>query len=237
MTGEWVDWHRQYEPGSPLSKRLELVRSLLREEIDRRPPGPLRAISMCAGDGRDLLEVLAAHPRRADVAARLIETDPTLAQGARERAAHYDLSGIEVVEANAGHARAYEGAVPADLILVCGVYGNISDADIRTTIFHLPELAAPGAFVVWTRGRFEPDLTPSIRTWFRESGFEEIRFAPVPESTHAAGAHRLVAPPREFDPSVRLFDFLPPGERPASRARARNGPAAPSPVAARVPRG
>lgn len=221
VTSEWTDWHRQYEPGSPLTKRLEVVRALIREELDRRPPGRLRAISMCAGDGRDLLEVLATHPRRSDVTARLVELDAELAEGARARATRRGLTGIEVVEGDAGLAQTYDGAVPADLLLVCGVYGNVSDSDIRATISHLPELAARGACVVWTRGRFEPDLTPAIRTWFWESGFEEIGFVPVPESTMSAGANRLVAPPRPFDPSVRLFQFLPAGERPADRARAR----------------
>lgn len=228
MTSEWVNWHRQYEEGSSLSKRLDVVRTLIRDELDRRPPGPLRALSMCAGDGRDLLEVLASHPRRADVRARLVERDPALAAGARDRIARHRLAGIHVVEGDAGRARVYEGAVPADLLLVCGVYGNISDTDIRNTIAHLPELAAPGAFVAWTRGRFQPDLTTTIRTWFRAAGFEEIRFVPVPGSTMAAGANRLVVPPRPFDLSVRLFEFLAAGERPADRARARR-PAARSP--------
>jgi hypothetical protein len=32
-------------------------------------------ISLCAGQGRDLLGVLADHPRREDVRARLVELD------------------------------------------------------------------------------------------------------------------------------------------------------------------
>ena len=61
---EWVQWHEEYAPGQPLALRLGLVQDLIRSALDERPPGPIRVISMCAGDGRDLLGVLAGHPRR-----------------------------------------------------------------------------------------------------------------------------------------------------------------------------
>ena len=62
--------------GSPLSRRLEIVqghiRSWLREQQDR----PVRVVSACAGQGRDLLEVLATEPSAPSVRARLVELDP-----------------------------------------------------------------------------------------------------------------------------------------------------------------
>jgi hypothetical protein len=41
---------------------------------------------MCAGEGRDLLEVLADHPRSGDVGGRLVELNPELAGRAAARA-------------------------------------------------------------------------------------------------------------------------------------------------------
>ena len=35
---------------------------------------------------------------------------------------------VEIVCADAGGSNAYEGAVPANLLLCCGVFGNVSDA-------------------------------------------------------------------------------------------------------------
>ena len=47
----------------------------LRAELDRAPAGHVRLISLCAGQGRDVIGVLTGHPRRDDVRARLVELD------------------------------------------------------------------------------------------------------------------------------------------------------------------
>jgi len=54
---DWAEWHLDYdEPGSLLSRRLELVQAHLRAELDRAPAGGIRLISLCAGQGRGLGE-------------------------------------------------------------------------------------------------------------------------------------------------------------------------------------
>jgi hypothetical protein len=217
---EWVQWHEGYASGQPLALRLDVVQDLIRSALDSRPPGPIRVISMCAGDGRDLLGVLPGHPRCRDVHARLVELDPELA--ARGAAHAESLSStIDVVNADASETSAYTSAVPADIVLVCGVFGNISDDDIRRTVAALPSLCAPGATVIWTRGTFAPDLTPAIRSWFEASGFTELSFVAVPDTTIGVGANLLTSPPLPSDPNVRLFTFLPREERPSRRSSAR----------------
>lgn len=42
----------------------------------------------------------------------------------------------------------YADAVPADLVLLCGIFGNIPDADVQATVRAAPQLCAPGAEVV-----------------------------------------------------------------------------------------
>ncbi len=207
MTAEptdWRAWHREYdEPDSRLAQRLRVVRGLIREALDRFPPGPIRALSICAGEGRDLLGVLADHPRAGDVRARLVELSPELAATA---AAHAP-PGVEVVCGDASRTSAWTGAVPADLVLVCGVFGNVSDADIRHTVKTLPVLCAAGATVVWTRHRRPPDLTPEVRAWFRDAGFAEIAFVGSDAQLYGVGAHRLVSAPLPFAPDVTMFRF------------------------------
>lgn len=128
----WARWHQNYEdPRSSLSRRLELVERQVRAAIDAAPPGPIRLISMCAGQGRDVVAALIGHPRCGDVTARLVELDPGLVKQARTRAADAALLNVEVVEGDASLTAAYDGAVPAHVVLVCGVFGNISDADIH----------------------------------------------------------------------------------------------------------
>jgi hypothetical protein len=207
MTRDWREWHRAYDDGdaeSPLRRRLVIVQARIRALLDRAPPGPIRVISMCAGEGRDLLGALDGHPRRGDVTGRLVELDPDLAATARAAAP----AGVEVVTGDASTTSAYVGAVPADLVLVCGVFGNIADPDIERTIATLPSLCAPGATVVWTRHRRAPDRTVDIREWFARAGFEELSFDAPDDFLFGVGVHRLVAPARRFEPAVEMFAFV-----------------------------
>ena len=217
MSSEWVAWHEGYAPGQPLTLRLQVVQRELRAALDAAPLGTLRLISMCAGDGRDVLGMLPQHPRRDDVGGLLVELDPSLAATAATRAAELRFTSLEVRRADAGNTDAFAGAVPAHIVMVCGVFGNITDADVKNTVDHLAELSTPGATVIWTRGTFEPDLTPAIREWFRDAGFDELNFTRIPDTTAAVGAHRLRATPRDYKPGVQLFTFLEKELRPSNR--------------------
>jgi hypothetical protein len=204
---DWADWHRAYDdPDSVLSRRLGLVQGHLRAELDRAPAGEIRLISLCAGQGRDVLGVLADHPRGADVRARLVELDEHLAEVARQAATAAGLDGVQVVQGDAGRTDACVGAVPARVVVACGIFGNILPADIHRTVAALPSLCAPEALVVWTRHTRSPDLTPAIRAWFAEAGFREESFDPH-DAASAVGAHRLAGDPVPLEPGRRLFAF------------------------------
>lgn len=205
---DWLGWHEHYaDPDTPLSRRLRLVQRLVRDAVDAAPPGPVRVVSMCAGQGVDLLGALAGHPRREEVRARLVELDWRNAAIARAAFAAAGLPAVDVVTGDASLTDAYAGAVPADVVLVCGVFGNLADADVARTIDHLPGLCAPGATVVWTRHRRPPDLTVEIRSWLARAGFEEVAFEAPEDVLFAVGAHRLRAAPAPLAPGVRLFTF------------------------------
>jgi hypothetical protein len=207
---DWAEWHEPYDdPGSFLARRLAVVQHLTRDALDGAAPGPVCAVSICAGQGRDILGVLASHPRRADVTARLVELDPRNADVARARAAELGLRGIDVVTGDASDTGAYAGAVPADLVLACGLFGNVTDDDVHRTVRLLPCLCAPGATVVWTRHRLDPDLTPTIRAWFDDAGFAEVAFESPGPDRFSVGAHRLRTTPSPLpDPPERLFTFV-----------------------------
>ena len=98
---DWFAWHSPYDdPRSVLSRRLAMVRARLAEDLDGCRPGRVQVVSMCAGQGRDILGVLARHPRAGDVVARLVESDPHNVALARQGAAPF--AGVESVEADAG---------------------------------------------------------------------------------------------------------------------------------------
>jgi hypothetical protein len=204
----WVQWHQEYDdPTSRLSRRLEFVQRRLREAIELAPPGPIRLISTCAGQGRDVLGVLVGHARASDVRALLVELDPHNAEVAQADAAAAGLRGVDVALADAAMTAAYRDAVPADVLLLCGIFGNISDEDVEHTVRNAARLCAPGATVIWTRGRWAPDLTPAIRGWFGESGFEEVGFDSDGDGGFSVGTNRLTADPLPYDESLRLFSF------------------------------
>jgi hypothetical protein len=204
---DWRAWHQDYEDsGSALARRLLSVQEQVRAALDRAAPGPLRTISICAGQGHDLIGVLAEHPRRPDVTARLVELDEDNALRARRAIDAARLDGVEVVIADASITDSYAGFTPANLILLCGVFGNIASADIAKTVGHLPRLCDAEATVIWTRHRHPPDLTPFIRETFKRAGFDELAFEGSPQ--FGIGAHRLLAPPQPFKSNIRLFEFV-----------------------------
>ncbi|MBB4694529.1 class I SAM-dependent methyltransferase [Paractinoplanes abujensis] len=192
MTRDWVRWHDEYDiPGSSLARRLAVVQDCLRPLLDR----PRRVISMCAGDGRDILPLLPAGSR-----AVLVEWDPLLAGRARQSAPE----GVTVVTGDAGMTDPYAAVAPADVLLACGVFGNIPYADTRRTIEALPTLLAPGGTVVWTRAG---SGAAEVRDVFAGNGFDELAFHEPPDARFRVGLHRLRRPPEPFVPGLQLFTF------------------------------
>jgi hypothetical protein len=212
----WVAWHAPYDdPTSYLSQRLAAVQQAIRDWLDAAPARSLTVISCCAGQGRDLIGVLGGHPRARDVSARLVEADPANAATAQEQVEKAGLTGIEVVCGDASNTSAFAGTVPADLVLMCGVFGNISNADLERTIGLLPTLCATGATVVSTRHRRPPDRTADVRRWFEDAGFDEVSWCAPPAVLFSVGVHKLAVPPDPFVEDVRLFDFVGDGHLPA----------------------
>ena len=206
---DYVAWHDEYgEPGSRLHQRLQVVIELIGQALDGSPPGPIRFVSLCAGQGHDVLSVAATHPRGRDLTGRLVELDPVNATAAAARIEELGLTGIEVRTADAGTTDAYEGAVPADLVVACGIFGNVSLDDIERTVRALPSLCAPRAWVVWTRHPREPGVLPAIGEWFEASGFERQALVVDDDAWFGVGLHRLAAEPEPYTLGQQLFTFV-----------------------------
>lgn len=207
---DYEQWLRHYDdPDSSLSWRLRHVQASLREDLDRRA-GPVRVVSVCAGDGRDIIDVLADRDDASRVEAVLLEAHPRMAARAKERAASAGLTGVRVRVCDAADTSAYVDAAPADIVLLVGIFGNISEADISTTIATAPQFCAPAATVLWSRGfdRSRDDLNGRIRAEFVEAGFSELTYAESdPISGAALGSLRYDGAPVPLDPSQHLFTF------------------------------
>ena len=208
---DWKPWFAAYDdPDSPLVQRLAVVRQGIRRALDEAPAGNVSVLSLCAGEGRDLIPVLAEHPRRADVRARLIEFDPVIAQVARDSAAAAGLDGaVEVVTGDAADPALFGDYAPADLLLLCGIFGNISESDIHNTVTHAAHLTARGGTAIWTRHRRDPAVVPRIHGWFAEAGFSDLweSDADLPTTIYVA-ANRQERDPVPSPGDEKLFRFI-----------------------------
>jgi hypothetical protein len=190
-----------------LERRLRCVQRQVSRWFDQRRRDQHRVLSVCAGQGRDLLEVMADRPDVDDMSAVLVELESVNVDAARRLAATVEGGRVEVITGDAGRLATYDGRVPADLVLMCGVFGNISDDDVRRTIAALPMLCAAGATVVWTRHRNPPDLTPSIREWLAVGGFVEEAFVAPDDVKWSVGVHVFGGESRPLDRDAVMFAF------------------------------
>lgn len=210
---DWNAWHCDYaDARSALSARLAVVQQQIRTAL-AASPSPCSVLSACAGDGRDILGVLAEQGTDADrVAVTLLETDPRNLERAARFCEQAGLNGVRLRDRDAGVARSYAGAAPADLVLMCGVFGNIGDVDVQRLIEFLPRLCRPGSTLIWTRSRRPPDLTPRIRGWLADAGFVERSFIAPADVLFSVGAHRFDGPAQAGQPldrdDQRLFSFV-----------------------------
>lgn len=200
---DWLAWHDGYaDAGSSLARRLDVVRRRIGEALDASARRPVRVLSLCAGDGRDVLPELVARPSL-PVSVVLIELDFQLADAARRHAAC-----VEVRQADAGDWASFADALPVDVLLLCGIFGNVSTGDIRATIESVPSMLARDGVVVWTRGWFRhEDLRPQIRQWFVDAGLEEIAFDGDPER-FGVGVARVGTTSNDRPTAGRLFRFI-----------------------------
>ncbi len=208
---DWREWHREYDDAeSDLSRRRRAVQREVRRWLDSRDDEQLQVVSACSGDARDLLEVLGARQDAARVRARLLELDPALAASARDIANDRGLD-VEVLELDAGHTDSYRRAVPADLVMLCGIFGNLTEDDARTTVSVAKQLCAPGAELIWTRGRF-PDRDPveptlRMREWFAEEGFELVAIEAPEDWKYRVVVHRYTGETEPLDGDRTFFTF------------------------------
>jgi hypothetical protein len=209
---DWVAWHQGYDdPDSRFSLRLRLVQDHIRAVLDRAPDGPIRVLVPCAGQGRDLLGVLADHPRRGDVTATLIERDRRNVEMARAAAQALGVAAVTVVRADAGRTDAYVGAVPASVIVLSGFFDYLTTEDLARLIRLLPQLCARGATVVWTRRtNATTHPHPSIRAQFEDAEFRAVTVGLAEDPVVHVGVERFEGAPLPLTTGARLFSFRDP---------------------------
>jgi len=210
MPKDWFEWHDLYKTEPKLQQRLEIVREYISYSLDASPPGRIRVVSLCAGDGRDLLGTLANHPRAQDVYARLVELNPNLVEHGKATIESLGLAKqIEFINGDATISANYVGAVPADIVIVCGVFGNLADeAELKRLLDNLSFLSKQGAFVIWTRGHSNGiSYSDNVRKVLQASQFEEVQFKLTATGDMGVGINRYLGENLPAPKEQQLFVF------------------------------
>lgn len=210
MPKNWFEWHDLYQTETRLQQRLEIVREYLARSLDALPPGRIQVVSACAGDGRDILGTLTNHARKADVHARLVELNPQLVQQGGVAVTEAGLTQqIEFVNGDATLSDNYAGAVPADIVVVCGIFGNLADeAGLQQLIGNLKFLAKPGTFVAWTRGnRGDIIYSDIVRHNLQAANFAEVDFRLTATGDMGVGLHQYLGESAPLPANKTLFVF------------------------------
>lgn len=205
---DYEKWHEEYDvPGSDLAERVGVIQECLNVALDSHG-GPVRLLSCCSGDGRDVIGVLSRRPDAGRVSATLVEIHPGIAQRARAAADRLGCGLVQVRVADAGNTDAYLGAGPADVVLLVGVFGNISDADQVRTIAAMPQLCRPPGTVIWSLGGDHGSRNDELRRIFADAGFAEIHYRALSTARRGTvGVVRYDGPAAPLIPGQRLFTF------------------------------
>lgn len=197
-----MDDHGRPRQDPAEAERVGTVRRLLARELRELGDGPgaaVRLLVLGAGDGGDVLPVLAGSP--ATVRATLVEPDPDLAAAARSTARDLGLD-VDVRCADPGTTDAYLRVLPVDVLLLDGVLDDLAEADLAGAVAALPGLLDLKALVLSTSGGSH-DPVPAVREALLDGPFDELA-----DAGPRVGAHRFTGDPEPAEPGLRLVDLL-----------------------------
>jgi hypothetical protein len=209
---DWTHWYKHYDVTPRIQARLRVVRRQIIDFLNDCPAGPVTVVSVCSGDGRDLVGALAEHPRRDEVIAWLLDIHAETLERGRAAAAAAGLGRqLRFLQSDATRASSYLGIVPADLVLISGVLGHLRPAGVAGLLGALPMLCKAGGGVILNRGVLlngGREQVPVIRQLLRDTGFEETDYEVTGADGFACLRARFAGPALPLDTNRVLFEFV-----------------------------
>jgi hypothetical protein len=209
VAGPWVNWPAMSYQRVGYRLRLAAVQEHFATCLDVAESGAVRVVSLCAGDGRDVMGVLAKHARCEDVEAWLLELDrESVASGIDQREEAGLEDRVTFIHGDATDCATYRNIVPCDIVLVCGVLGHVRPDERPALVQSLRGFCKPGGKVIWTRGvkRGMARFT-EFQKLFEDSAFELVRETFTPDGKWGICTCQYLGPPRELPMSGRIFNF------------------------------
>jgi hypothetical protein len=203
----WSGWPDEAYKREGFQQRLSFVHDHLTECLNTAPRGAVRILSICSGDGRDVLGVLESHRRATEVTASLVELDSQSVAAGESRAKESGLeSAVRFLNTDATVFETYQAIAPADIVLVCGVWGHVP-ADERGQLVRAIEcFCKRDGRVIWTRGvekgrhRLE-----EIAAHFPDANWKKVRESIGPK--WGVMTHQYCGPQRAIPATGQIFNF------------------------------
>jgi hypothetical protein len=217
VVNPWSNWPAMSYRRASYVKRLKVVQDQFAASLTEREPGPVRVVSLCAGDGRDVMGVLESHTRRADVTAWLVELDPkSVAAGVKARDEVGLSRNVIFIQGDATDFATYKDILPSDIVLVCGVWGHVRPEEQLSLVKALGKFCKPGGTVIWSRGlKRGMERFTELQALFERNSFERVGESFTPDGKWGVCTHRYMGKPVEVPTSGRIFNF----SRKAGRSR------------------
>lgn len=205
----WSGWPEAAYQQETYRQRLRAVQEHFAQSLHQAPAGPVRIISICAGDGRDIIEVLRWHERRGDASAWLVELNrQSVAVGiCNVRKARLD-DAVHFRNRDATLFATYEDIGPADVLLLCGVWGHVAANERASLVSSVTSLCNTGAAIIWTRGvMHDMARVRNIQTHFSPDRWASVRISLTPDRKWAVATYRYVCSTSDPPQSGTLFNF------------------------------
>lgn len=205
----WKGWPDEAYQQDSYQLRLAAVQEHVAQSIELAPHGPVRVISVCAGDGRDIIGSLESHRRRRDVVAWLVELDSqSVAAGIRNARSAGLANAVNFINGDATLYLTYKDIAPSDVVIVCGVWGHVPPQERSLLVRGIASLCKSGGRVIWTRGvsrsmaRFR-----EIQSHFVGPLWETVKVSFTLDHKWAIATNRYCGSPSDLPQSGRMFHF------------------------------
>lgn len=208
-TGKWNGWPEKAYLREGYQQRLTAVQEHLCECLDDAPPGPIRILSMCAGDGRDVIGAVRSHRRRKDVVAWLVELNSQSVELGKGYSVNAGLErSLQFINGDATSYSTYKSIGAADIVLVCGVWGHVPAHEKSMLVKAISTLCKPGGSVIWTRGTSKGIArVREIESLFATNWWDKGRITYTPDATWAVATYRYCGPSQELPADGQIFHF------------------------------